>query len=104
TVLRVIDREQAKILAQFQSTGRINKRLLALTRARLLRRFFIGTAGRKKSLYFLSPLGAEFLQVPYHGLRRRTDEVFTVSPEIHHRLGINDIYFLVNYQTILIYD
>ena len=104
TVLRVIDREQAKILAGFQSTGRINKRLLALTRARLLRRFFIGTAGRKKSLYSLSPLGAEFLQVPYHGFRRRTDEVVPVSSAIHHRLGINDIYCLVKCQPIPIQD
>ncbi len=99
-LLRVIDREQAKILAQFQTTGRINKRLLALTRARLLRRFFIGTAGRKKSLYFLSPLGAEFLQVRYQGFRRRGDEVVPVSSAIFHRLGINDIYCLVKYQPI----
>jgi len=62
TLLRVIDREQAKIIAQFQSTGRINKRLLALTRARLLRRFFIGKAGREKCQYFLSTLASELLQ------------------------------------------
>jgi hypothetical protein len=39
-VMGVIDREQAKIVAGFGSTTRANARLLALTRAGLLRRFF----------------------------------------------------------------
>ena len=43
--MRVIDREQAKQAAGFTSTSRVNARLLALTGAGLLRRFFIGTIG-----------------------------------------------------------
>jgi FlaA1/EpsC-like NDP-sugar epimerase len=43
--MRVVDREQAKIVAAFGSTTRANARLLALTRAGLLRRFFLGTRG-----------------------------------------------------------
>ena len=51
-VMRVIDREQAKVVAGFGSTTRANARLLALTRAGLLRRFFQGTvAGGAKALY-----------------------------------------------------
>ena len=42
-VMRVVDREAAKIVAGFGSTTRANTRLLALTRAGLLRRFFIGS-------------------------------------------------------------
>ena len=38
--MRVIDREQAKCIAGFGSTTRVNIRLLALTRAGLLRRFY----------------------------------------------------------------
>ena len=47
-VMRVIDREQAKIVAGFGSTTRANARLLALTRAGLLRRFFLGSGGGGK--------------------------------------------------------
>src|SRR6266487_1550579 len=47
-VMRVVDREQAKIVAGFGSTTRANTRLLALTRAGLLRRFFLSS---RKSLY-----------------------------------------------------
>jgi len=43
-IMRIIDREQSKVVTRFGSTSRANARLLALTRAGLLRRFFIGTA------------------------------------------------------------
>jgi hypothetical protein len=45
SVMRVADREQVKIAAGFGSTTRVNTRLLALTRAGLLRRFFLGSGG-----------------------------------------------------------
>src|SRR5690242_10376629 len=47
-VMRIVDREQAKLVAGFGSTTRANSRLLALTRSGLLRRFFLGS---RKSLY-----------------------------------------------------
>src|SRR5690348_2797481 len=51
-VMRVIDREQAKIVAGFGSTTRANTRLLALVRAGFLRRYFLGmVGGAHKSLY-----------------------------------------------------
>src|SRR5713226_2937232 len=57
SLMRVIDREQARIVAGFRSMMVTNRRLLLLTRAGLLKRFFIGTvAGGKKGLYSLSPL------------------------------------------------
>src|ERR1700722_11132497 len=59
-VMRVIDREQAKGVAGFGSTHRANTRLLHLTKAGLLRRFFLGTkGGGQKALYALSRNGAK---------------------------------------------
>src|SRR5713226_8540806 len=76
SVMRVIDREQARVVAGFRSIMLANRRLLALTRAGLLKRFFIGTvAGGKKALYSFSPLGANLMQVSRTGPRRRNNEV-----------------------------
>src|SRR6266550_2494437 len=98
TVMRVIDREQAKIIGGFRSTTRVNKRLLALTRGGLLKRFFIGSGGWKKSLYSLSPLGANFLEMPHRAMRMRSDELITVSSSLEHQLGINELYCLIKYR------
>src|SRR5438309_12043562 len=80
SLMRVIDREQTMVVAGFRSIMLVNRRLLALTRAGLLKRFFIGTvAGGKKALYSLSALGANVVQVSCTGPRRRADEVVTVD-------------------------
>lgn len=48
----VLDREQAKLAGPFNSTTRANARLLALTKAGLLGRTFLGTiAGGRKAVY-----------------------------------------------------
>ncbi|HET9410039.1 MAG TPA: replication-relaxation family protein [Candidatus Sulfotelmatobacter sp.] len=97
-MMRVIDREQAKIIGNFGSTTRVNKRLLALTRGGLLKRFFIGSGGWKKSLYSLSPAGALFLKTPYRGLRTRSNDLIAVSSSLEHQLGINELYCIVKYR------
>jgi hypothetical protein len=97
-LMRVVDREQAKVVGGFPSTTRVNKRLLRLTQVGLLKRFFIGSAGWKKSLYALSPLGANFLQTPYRPVRVKSDAVLTVSSSLEHQLGINDLYCTVKYR------
>jgi hypothetical protein len=52
------------LVAGFGSVTRANTRLLALARAGLLRRYFIGTLnGGKKSLYELSKKGAAIAEV-----------------------------------------
>jgi hypothetical protein len=92
-VMRVIDREQAKRVAAFGSTTRANARLLSLTRAGLLRRFFLGTVGgARKALYALSPDGANLVAVPYRGPRRRRDETLVADFFVMHQLRINDLY------------
>ena len=58
SVMRIIDREQAKLVAGFGSTTRANARLLALTKAGLLSRFFVGSiAYGRKAVYSLSAKG-----------------------------------------------
>lgn len=100
-VMRVIDREQAKIVAGFGSTTRVNSRLLALTRAGLLRRFFQGTAaGGKKSLYASTAHAAKLVDVPHRDIRRRQDEILIADFFVAHQLAINDIYCALKYQPI----
>jgi hypothetical protein len=97
-VMRVIDREQAKVVAAFGSTTRTNARLLALTHAGLLRRFFLGTiAGGAKALYTLSEKGAGLVGVPDSGPRRRQDEAVVADFFVQHQLGMNEVYCALKY-------
>lgn len=98
SVMRVIDREQAKVVAGFGSTTRANARLLLLTRAGLLRRFFLGTkAGGAKALYTLSLKGARLVGVPESGPRRRQDEAVVADFFIQHQLATNEVYCALKY-------
>ena len=100
SVLRVIDREQAKIVAGFGSTTRANARLLALTRNGLLRRFFLGTtAGGAKALYTLSEKGARLVDVPESGPRRPQDQAVVADFFIQHQLAINEVHCALKYGT-----
>jgi len=97
-VMRVVDREQARIAGGFNSTTRINTRLLALNRAGLLRRFFLGGAGSgRKALYALSARGAAEVSVPMRGPKRRNDEVLVADYFVSHQLGINSLYCELKY-------
>src|SRR5580700_10449011 len=99
SVMRVIDREQAKIVAGFGSTTRANVRLLLLTLAGLLRRFFLGTSGGgKKALYALSAKGAQLVDVPERGPRRRKDESLATDFFVQHQLVVNQIYCALKYR------
>jgi len=100
-ILRVADREQAKIVAGFHSTTRANSRLLALTTAGFLRRFFLGTSGGgQKALYALSPEGARIVDVPYRGPRRRQDELLVADLFVAHQLSINEIYCTLKFPLV----
>jgi hypothetical protein len=96
--MRVVDREQARIVGPFGSTTRVNARLLALTRAGLLRRFFLGTTGAgAKALYALSAKGAKLTGVPLRGPRRRKDETLAADFFVQHQLTINTMYCALKY-------
>lgn len=100
-VMRVIDREQAKRVVGFGSTTRANVRLLALTRAGLLRRFFLGpVSGARKALYALSRKGADLVAMPCRGPRRRQDETLVADFFVTHQLCVNDLYCTVKYAPI----
>ena len=100
-VMRVIDREQAKRVAGFGSTTRANCRLLAMSRAGLLRRFFLGTVGgARKALYALSRDGATLAGVPYRGPRRRRDGTLVADFFVMHQLRVNDLYCTLKYAPI----
>jgi hypothetical protein len=104
-IMRVIDRIQAMCVAGFGSITRANARLLALVRAGLLLRFFMGTdAVGKKALYTLSPKGAALVDSRYRGLRRGRDEVLVADFFVSHQLKINDIYCILKYRPIPIHD
>jgi hypothetical protein len=101
SVMRVIDREQAKTVAGFGSTTRANVRLLSLTRTGLLRRFFLGTTGAgKKALYALSAKGAQLVDVPERGPRRRKDESLATDFFVQHQLTVNNIYCALKFRTV----
>jgi len=90
---RVVDREQAKIVGGFGSTTRVNTRLLALTRAGLLRRFFLGvTEGSRKAVYALSTKGAALVGVIPRGLRRPRNESLVADFSVLHQLAVNNFY------------
>ena len=99
--MRVIDREQAKIVAGFGSTTRANHRLLGLTRAGFLRRFFLSTAGPgMKALYALSAQGARLVDVPLRGPQRRKDEAIAADFFVEHQLTVNQVYCALKYGTL----
>jgi hypothetical protein len=99
-VMRVIDREQAELVAGFPSFRRANRRLLALTTAGLLRRIFIANSViGQKALYTLSPKGAALVGARLPGLPLR-QSLFGASPFLLHRLAINEIYLTTKYRNL----
>jgi hypothetical protein len=99
--MRVVDREQAKLVAGFGSTTRANTRLLALCRADLLRRCFLGTLlGGAKAVYMLSPKGARVVGAEVRSFRRRRDEVVIADFFIQHQLHINELYCELKHRPI----
>ena len=100
-VMRVIDREQAKMIGPFGSTTRANARLLVLTQARYLRRFFWGTVGgATKGIYALAPRGAEIAGLPDRGPRRSRDQILAADFFSLHQLQVNEVYCSVKYRPL----
>jgi hypothetical protein len=100
SLLRVADREQVKIVARFGSTTRVNARLLKLTRAGFLRRFFLGSGGGRKALYALSEKGARLVDAPAHGPRRPQGAMLVADLFVEHQLAVNSIYCAVKFAQV----
>jgi hypothetical protein len=98
--MRVIDREQARVVVGFHSVRRANDRLLMLTRAGMLRRIFIpNSVLGQKALYTLSQKGAALVGARLPGLPVRQSR-FGASPFLLHRLAINEFYLTVKYRPL----
>ena len=97
--MRLIDREQAKVVAGFHSTTRANTRLLALTRAGLLRRYFNGSiVGGRIAIYTLSREGAALVGAPFRVLSRQPDQTLAGDLFLQHQQGINRVYLAIKFQ------
>ena len=100
-VMRIIDREMTKIVAGFGSTTRANTRLLELTRAGFLRRFFVGTFGSgRKAVYTLSPKGAELVSARLGGIQRAEGKLVSGDRFVEHQTGINEVYLAVKFRAV----
>lgn len=100
-VMRIIDREMTKLVAGFGSTTQVNTRLLELTRAGLLRRFFIGSIGAgRKAIYTLSPKGAELVHAKFGGIHRASGRLLLGDRFIEHQTGINEVYLSLKCRTV----
>lgn len=91
-LMRMATRDQIMRAAGFGSITRINTRLLALHRAGLLRRFFIGFGAARMALYALSPKSAQLIEVSCRGPRRKQDALLAADFSTLHQLAINDVY------------
>jgi hypothetical protein len=98
--MRIADNEQIKIVAGFGSTTRVNARLLKLTQAGLLRRFFLGSGGGRKALYAVSERGARLVNAPARGPRRAQGAIFLADAFVEHQLALNSIYCAVKFAKI----
>jgi hypothetical protein len=100
-VMRIIDRETAKVVAGFGSTTRVNTRLLMLTRAGLLRRFFVGSIGAgRKAVYTLTPRGADCVAARLEGIHRPSGRLVVGDRFIEHQSAINEVYLALKFRPI----
>jgi hypothetical protein len=91
--LRLVDRKQAQSIAGFASITRVNARLLKLTKAGLLKRFFFVSAlGGKKAVYIISKKGAALLGVTTKAINRPADSFLIGDKFVSHQLAINQVY------------
>jgi hypothetical protein len=96
--MRIIDHEMALRIGGFGVLRRTSWRLLGMTRAGLLRRFFVGTIGSgRKAVYTLSPKGAELVSARLAGIIRPEGKLVTGDRFVEHQTGINEVYLAVKY-------
>jgi hypothetical protein len=100
SVMRIIDRETAKVVAGFHSTRRANARLLQLTRGGLLRRYFVGSiAHGRKAVYTLAAKGSDLVNADLGGISRTSGRLVVSDSFTAHQSGINQIYVALKYRT-----
>lgn len=101
TTMRIIDRDLAKIVVGFRSTTRANTRLLKLTRAGLLNRFFVGSvAAGRKAIYTLSKKGGVLAGTDYRPISRRHGKTLVGDLYVDHQMHINEVYCTVKFRPL----
>jgi hypothetical protein len=99
--MQIIDRELAKVVVGFGSTTRANARLLKLTRAGLLNRFFVGSiAAGRKAIYTLTPRGGLLIGTEYRRISRSHGKTLVGDLFIDHQMKINEIYAAVKFRPL----
>lgn len=99
--LRVIDRDQARLVAGLRSVTRANARLLALATAGYLRRVAVGTIkGGHKYLYALTRQGAAAVHLPYISVPLQARAIIAGQPFLEHQLRLNALYIRLRYEPI----
>jgi hypothetical protein len=99
--MRIIDRELAKVAVGFRSTTRANTRLLKLTRAGLLHRFFVGTiAGGRKAIYTPSKKGGILAGAEYRRISRSHGKTLVGDLYVDHQMHINAVYSAVKFRPL----
>lgn len=99
--MQIIDRELAQIVAGFNSTTRANTRLLKLTRAGLLHRFFVGSvAAGRKAIYTLSKRGGILIGTAYRRISRSHGKTLVGDLYIDHQMKINEFYVVVKHRPL----
>jgi len=93
SILRIVDRKQTQRISGFNSTTRVNARLLKLLHAGLLKRFFFVSAlGGKRAIYSLSKKGAELTGTAPNGIQRPADSFLIGDKFVAHQLAINEVF------------
>lgn len=91
--MQLIDRDLGKVVAGFSSTTRANARLLKLTRAGLLNRFFVGTvAYGRKAVYTLSKRGGLLVGTDYRRISRSHGRTLVGDLFVDHQMAVNELY------------
>jgi hypothetical protein len=98
-VMRIIDRETVEVVAGFSSIPRANSRLLVLTRAGLLRRFFTGSiAHGRKAVYTLTSRGADLVGSQVAGIARGAGRLIVGDRFVAHQSVVNTVYVAVKHR------
>ena len=99
--MRVVDREQARIIGGIGSTTRVNEWLLKLTRAGfLMRRFLPLKHGGDKALYSLSRQSSALVDGSGQTAGRKPGGLSIPELFLEHQLSINSIHIILKYHAI----
>jgi hypothetical protein len=97
--MRIADRETVRVAAGFGSIPRANSRLLKLTRAGLLRRFFTGSVAHgRKAVYTLTPKGAALVGSQLGGIQRTSGRIVVGDRFVEHQSVVNEVYITLKYR------